>query len=56
MLMRTEHGLKWNDLELSCMCEDNLGRVYFRIKRGNKSYQLYVTKGGKAVLHREETQ
>ncbi len=53
MITRTEHGLKWYDAELICMSEDKQGRVFFRIKRGNRSYQLYVTKGGKAVLHRE---
>ncbi len=54
MITRTDHGLKWDDVELTCMSKDSQGRVFFRVRRGNKSYQLYVTKGGKAVLHKEE--
>lgn len=53
-LERTKHGFTWGDVELTCLCEDNEGRVFMRIERGGRSHQLYVTKKGKAVLHREE--
>jgi hypothetical protein len=51
---RTEHGFTWGDMELICMSEDDQGRVFLRIKRGKQTHQLYVTKSGKAVLHKEE--
>jgi hypothetical protein len=52
-ITRTVNGFTWDDMELICMSSDAQGRVFMRIKRGKKSYQLYVTKSGKAVLQEE---
>lgn len=52
-LERTDHGFIWDDMELTCLCEDEKGRVYMRIKRGNQAHQIYVTKSGKVVINKE---
>jgi hypothetical protein len=49
-ITRTQHGFNWDDMELSCLFDDNQGRVFMQIKRGKKTHELYVTKTGKLVI------
>ena len=50
-LTSTQHGLKWDDMELTCLCEDNKGRVFIKVERGGRKYEVYVTKTGKLVVN-----
>jgi hypothetical protein len=46
MIKKIDHGIQWDDMEVTCLCEDPQGRFFMRVKRGTTQTDFYITKGG----------